>query len=198
MKKLVADAVQETTATTGTGTVALTQATGWVRFADRFANGENCYYSIRDGNNWEFGIGTYTASNQLARSIILGTLVAGAWNSGGSALTLSGLATVRCAATEELYTTFWRVAPIIVSTSQAVASGGAYMVTGNSVTLTLPTTAANGDRIQFMQAAASVTGTVINPNGHKINNTAGNMSVDVVDFAFSLVYIDASYGWKVT
>jgi hypothetical protein len=197
MKKLVADAVKETTVTTGTGTVTLTQATGWVRFGDRFLNGENCYYSIRDGSNWEFGIGTYVSPNQLARSYILGTLSSGTWTSLGSALSLSGAAVVRCAAVEELYRNFWRVAPIAVAASQAVANGGSYHVTGNSVTLTLPTAPEQGDRIEFMQGAASVTGTVIDPGSEKINNTAGTMSVDISDFSFTLVYVNASYGWKV-
>src|SRR6266704_5405118 len=90
MKKLLADLVREVTLTSGTGTLTLGQVTGWARFSDRFTNGDLSYYSIQDGNNWEVGIGTIGAAHTLARTTILGTLVAGTWTTGGSAITLSG------------------------------------------------------------------------------------------------------------
>jgi hypothetical protein len=49
-----------------------------------------------------------------------------------------------------------------------------------------------------MQAVTPCVGTVVNPNGYKINGVAGNMPIDVDNFAFWLVFVNAAYGWKVT
>jgi hypothetical protein len=87
--------IKETTATAGTGTVTLTAVTGFARFADGFTNGSLASYAIRDGNNWEWGVGTVGAANTLARTAITGSLVAGTFTTGGTAITLaSGAASV--------------------------------------------------------------------------------------------------------
>lgn len=198
MRKLWADLVQETTATTGTGTVTLAQMVGWARFSDRFANNDRVYYSIRNGSNWEVGFGTYVASNQIARTTILGTLVAGTANwSAPTAITLAGSSTVRCVSPESFLTTLLKEEIQFISGPTTLADGFAYGVQASSLTLTLPAAPVVGDRIRVFQAAASITGTVINPNGAKINNTVGSMTVDLAEFAFSLVYVSAGYGWKV-
>lgn len=198
MKKLFADLVQETTATAGTGTVALAQSAGWARFSDRFANNDRVYYSIRDGNNWEVGYGTYVATNQLARTTILGTLNAGTWTNGGTALTLaSGGATVRAVAPEAFLTALWKVDPITVAGNVAAAAGQCMLVTANACTITLPASPAVGDRVELVQGAAAITGTVVDPGAEKINGNATTMLVDTADFSFTLVYTGATYGWKV-
>jgi hypothetical protein len=197
MQKFLADLIKETTATAGTGTVTLAEASGWVRFSDRFSNNDRVYYSIADGINWEVGYGTYVASNQLARTTILGTYVASAWTSGGAAISLSGNAIVRAVAPEKVFTSAWLVEPTAHAVNGAVVVGTSNIVTGSGVTLTLPAAATQGDRAEFIQGAAGITGTIINPNGGKINGATGNMTVDIVDFAFALVYVDSSYGWKV-
>ena len=70
----IADRVQETTTTTGTGTVVLGGAvTGYQSFAV-VGNTNTTYYTIADQNgaNWEVGIGTYYSGNSsLARTTIL-------------------------------------------------------------------------------------------------------------------------------
>ena len=70
----IADRVQETTTTTGTGTVVLAGAvTGYQSFAV-VGNTNTTYYTIADQNgaNWEVGIGTYYSGNSsLARTTIL-------------------------------------------------------------------------------------------------------------------------------
>ena len=86
--------VRETTATAGTGTVTLTAVTGFARFSDGFSNGSSASYAISDGNNWEWGVGTVGAGNTLARTTITGSLVAGTFTTGGTAITLSGSAVV--------------------------------------------------------------------------------------------------------
>jgi len=74
MAFVLADRVQETTTTTGTGTVTLAGAvSGYQSFA-AVGNGNTTYYTIADqtGTNWEVGIGTYTSSGTtLSRTTVL-------------------------------------------------------------------------------------------------------------------------------
>ena len=74
MALVLADRVQETTTTTGTGSVTLDGAvTGYQTFAV-IGNGNTTFYTIADqgGANWEVGIGTYsTTGPTLARTTVL-------------------------------------------------------------------------------------------------------------------------------
>ena len=89
MALVLADRVQETTVTTGTGTITLAGAvTGFQTFAV-VGNGNTTYYTIVSGSNWESGIGTYsTTGPTLARTTILAS------SNAGSAITLSGTSNV--------------------------------------------------------------------------------------------------------
>ena len=91
MALIVKDRVKETTTTTGTGTVTLAGAsTGFQSFA-AIGNGNTTYYAITSGNNYEVGLGTYTASGTtLSRATILES------SNSGSAITLSGTSDVFC------------------------------------------------------------------------------------------------------
>lgn len=95
---MLANGVKETTTTTGTGTITLSAVTGSVRFAQAFSEGALVSYAIKDGNNWEWGLGNVGASNTLARSNITATLSAGTYTADGTAtaLSLSGSAEVIC------------------------------------------------------------------------------------------------------
>lgn len=72
MALVIADRVQETTTTTGTGTVTLLGAvTGFQSFA-AIGNGNSTFYCITGGTEWENGIGTYTsAGTTLSRTTVL-------------------------------------------------------------------------------------------------------------------------------
>lgn len=74
MAFVVADRVQESTTTTGTGTVVLSGAViGFQSFAV-IGNTNQTYYTIADqsGSNWEVGVGTYYLGNtSLARTTVL-------------------------------------------------------------------------------------------------------------------------------
>ena len=78
MAFVLADRVQETSTTTGTGTLTLAGAvTGFQSFS-AIGNGNTTYYAISDGTNWEVGIGTYTsAGTTLSRTTVLASSNAG-------------------------------------------------------------------------------------------------------------------------
>lgn len=74
MALVIKDRVLETCNSPGTGTVTLLGAvTGYQTFNAAVGTGNTCYYAIADqsGNNWEVGIGTFTAPSSLGRTTIL-------------------------------------------------------------------------------------------------------------------------------
>ena len=72
MALVLADRVQETTTTTGTGTITLAGAVSGFQSFAVVGNGNTCYYTIVDGSAWEVGIGTYsTTGPTLARTTVL-------------------------------------------------------------------------------------------------------------------------------
>jgi len=80
MPFVVADRVKETTTTTGQGTVTLLGAATGFRSFSAIGNGNNTYYTIagQTGNEWEVGIGTYTASGTtLSRDTVFSSSAGG-------------------------------------------------------------------------------------------------------------------------
>jgi len=72
MPLVVKDRVQETTTTTGTGTVTLGGAVSGYQSFSAIGNGNTTYYTIHGGTEWEVGIGTYTSSGTtLSRTTVL-------------------------------------------------------------------------------------------------------------------------------
>ena len=73
MALVVADRVQETSVTSGTGTLTLAGAvSGYQTFSSAIGNGNTTYYTIYDATAqvWEVGIGTVGAGT-LARTTVL-------------------------------------------------------------------------------------------------------------------------------
>jgi hypothetical protein len=72
---MYADRVQETSTTTGTGTLTLAGAiNGYQSFLTAFGSATpvEVMYTISDGTNWEVGQGTYTGSAlTLSRTLVL-------------------------------------------------------------------------------------------------------------------------------
>ena len=72
MALVVADRVQETTTTTGTGSYTLAGAKDGFQSFAAVGDGNTTYYACTDGTDYEVGIGTYTASGTtLARTTII-------------------------------------------------------------------------------------------------------------------------------
>jgi hypothetical protein len=72
MALVVKDRVQETSTTTGTGTITLNGAVSGFQSFSTIGNGNTTYYAITDGTQWEVGIGTYTSSGTtLSRDTVL-------------------------------------------------------------------------------------------------------------------------------
>jgi hypothetical protein len=84
MALVLKDRVQETTTTTGTGTVTLDGAVSGFQSFSAIGNSNTCYYAIVGGTEWEVGLGTYTSSGTtLSRDTILES------SNGGTAVTFS-------------------------------------------------------------------------------------------------------------
>jgi hypothetical protein len=93
--KAYANRVWMTTATAGTGTITLGSAkNGYLTFAEAgVADTNTVTYVLIDGNNFEIGIGTYTASGTtLSRDTVIASKISG--TAGTTKLTLSGSAEV--------------------------------------------------------------------------------------------------------
>jgi hypothetical protein len=72
MPLVVKDRVQETTTTTGTGTITLAGAVSGFQSFSVIGNANTTYYAIVLGSEWEVGLGTYTSSGTtLSRDTVL-------------------------------------------------------------------------------------------------------------------------------
>lgn len=72
MTHIIADRVQETSTTTGTGAFTLAGAvTGFKAFSAVMANGDTCYYAIVNGAEWETGLGTWGTGGILTRTTVI-------------------------------------------------------------------------------------------------------------------------------
>ena len=80
MALVLADRVNETSTTTGTGTITLAGAVSGYQSFSAIGNGNTTYYTIVNStaNEWEVGIGTYTsAGTTLSRDTVLASSAGG-------------------------------------------------------------------------------------------------------------------------
>jgi hypothetical protein len=94
----VADRVQETTATTGTGAVTLAGAvTGYRTFASAFGSASQMVaYLLVSGSDWEVGKGIFNGTTGLTRELIRSS------SNSNNAISLAGTSNVFCTASAEL------------------------------------------------------------------------------------------------
>ena len=72
MALVVKDRVQETSTTTGTGTITLAGAVSGFQSFSAIGDSNTTYYAIVGGTQWEVGLGTYTSSGTtLSRDTVL-------------------------------------------------------------------------------------------------------------------------------
>ncbi len=125
MAIVVKDRVKVSTTTTGTGTITLGSADAGFQAFSVIGDGNQTYYAIKSGNNFEVGIGTYTHSGTtLSRDTVLES------SNSGAKITLAGTSTV--------FTTYpAERAAFLEDTNQidmVVASGSDPISPGNVVT----------------------------------------------------------------
>ena len=161
MALIVADRVQETSTTTGTGDFTLGGAvTGFQTFSSVLATADTTYYTIADqgGANWEVGLGTFTSPSTLARATILSS------SNAGSAVNFT-------AGTKNVFITYPANRSVLSNSSGVVpvAAGGtaASTLTLNNVLLGNGTSA-----VQFV--APGTGGNVLTSNGTTWSSTAAS------------------------
>lgn len=106
MTKSVGNWVSESTASTGTGAITLSgnKTSDDVTTFSNAVNSGLIYYSIKDGDNREAGIGTYDGGVQIQRTQVTATLLNGVYNDVNPVpLNLSGNAVVSCTFTSHAY-----------------------------------------------------------------------------------------------
>jgi hypothetical protein len=136
MAFVLADRVQETTTTTGTGTVTLAGAISGFRSFAAVGNGNSTFYTIVDstGSDWEIGIGTYTLSGTtLSRDTVLSS------SNAGSLVNFS-------AGTKNVFVTFPASSTLFALNNQTITSS--YTIpTGNNASAVGPITINTGKAV---------------------------------------------------
>jgi hypothetical protein len=124
MALVVKDRVRETTTTTGTGTVTLAGAVAGFQSFSAIGNANTTYYTINlpGANEWEVGLGTYTASGTtLSRDTILAS------SNSGSAVNFS-------AGTKDVFCTYPAGRSVYYDTSTNVSINNTLDLTNLEVT----------------------------------------------------------------
>lgn len=152
MALVLADRVQDTTTTTGTGSVTLTGTppAGYQSFGAAIGNGNTTYYTITGGSEWEVGIGTYiSASTALSRDTVLSS------SNSGSLVNFS-------AGTKTVFVTY----PAEKSVNQDAAGNVNINITGNAATATKATNLNDGTAGAIpYQSASNVTAFLASASG---------------------------------
>jgi len=129
MALVLDDRVQETTTTTGTGTVTLLGAIPGYQSFSVIGNANTTYYTIAGqlGTEWEVGLGTYTSSGTtLARTTVLDS------SNGGSLVNFS-------AGTKNVFVTYPASQAVLLTGTQTLTNKtiqGGTIASGTAVTLT--------------------------------------------------------------
>ena len=97
MAGIHANFLECTTGTEGTGNITLVRKTGHPLPLDIYSANDTFEYTIKNGNNWETGLGTVNAANVLVRTTVYATWIDSTTtydDTSPAALTLSGTSSV--------------------------------------------------------------------------------------------------------
>lgn len=143
MALVLADRVQETTTTTGSGTITLAGASpGYQSFSTAVGDGNQTYYTIAGTTEWEVGVGTYTSSgNTLSRDTVLSS------SSSGAKVTFS-------AGSKDVFVTYPAGKSVYFSTSGTISASS-----GKITDVATPTAATDAATKQYVDGVAG--GTVL-------------------------------------
>lgn len=176
MALVLKDRVQETTTTTGTGTVTLDGAVSGFQSFSAIGNGNTCYYAIVGGAEWEVGLGTYTSSGTtLSRDTILES------SNGGTAVNFS-------AGTKNVFVTYpaeksiyQNASGVANLTSTDVTTALGYTPVTDARTLTI-----NGTAYDLTANRTWSVGTVTSASVVSANGFAGTVATDTSTPAITL------------
>ena len=177
------DRVKETTTTTGNGTVTLLGAVSGFEAFSVIGNTNTTYYAIvhQSEDEWEVGIGTYTASGTtLARTTVLSS-------------TNSDAAVVFSAGTKDVFVTYPADKAVYVSASPAfvnVSIGGA--LTGVSAAFTNHVSVNSLAVVGATSIGGALSGVSATFSNHVSANTLG--VVGITSIGGSLVGTSATFG----
>jgi len=171
MALVLKDRVQETTTTTGTGTVTLDGAVSGFQSFSAIGNGNTCYYAIVGGTEWEVGLGTYTSSGTtLSRDTILES------SNGGTAVNFS-------AGTKNVFVTYpaeksiyQNASGVANLTSTDVTTALGYTPVTDARTLTINGTAFDltANRTWSVGTVTSVAALTLGTTGTDLSSTVAN------------------------
>jgi hypothetical protein len=200
MALIVADRVQETSTTTGTGDFTLAGAVvGYQTFSSVLSTADTTYYTIADqgGANWEVGLGTFTSPSTLARTTILSS------SNAGSAVNFT-------AGTKNVFITYpagrsvLRDANANISANAFYANSVTTTASGTVVTLTAASAAAyvvtgsGGQIYQLPDATTLPVGAIFTFNNNQssgavtVRNNSGTTVATVQSGAFADILLVAN------
>lgn len=162
MALVLADRVLETSTTSGSGTISLAGASpGYQSFSTGVGNGNQTYYTIalEGGNEWEVGIGTYTAvGDTLSRDTVL-------------ASSASGAKVGFSAGTKQVFVTYPAGKSVYFSTSGTISANS-----GTITNVATPTAAFDAVNKQYVDDLVASGITYHTPVKYEVPNTTGNLN----------------------
>ena len=91
--------------------------------------------------------------------------------------------------------TDWQATPKTASFTAVAGEGYFVDTTSTAITVTLPSSPAQGDRVRFFLVSGS--NFTVARNGKLINGDSSNLTVTTEDAAFEMVFHNNTYGWRI-
>ena len=162
MAFVLADRVQETTTTSGSGTITLAGAEpGYQSFSMGVGNANSTYYTIasQTGTEWEVGIGTYTSvGDTLSRDTVLSS------SASGAKVTFSS-------GVKNVFVTYPAGKSVYADESGNISASS-----GKITNLATPTVAADAVNKQYVDDLVASGVTYHTPVKYEVPDTTGNLN----------------------